>query len=89
MLFFCHHEADELFSIDCEEVEAHRFGEAAEIFAAKFFDDEGADRPIEVIVAETQSGLNAMKFKVERTITITDDAREMGEVEIPAPDDED
>lgn len=85
--------ADDVYSFrhNARVVKAFTPSGAAEAYCAELFDsgDFDADRPIECIVAEDESGKNATRFKVTRTITIDDDAREVGPVTIPSDESED
>jgi hypothetical protein len=55
------------------------------LFDSGDFDQE---RPLECIVAEDLYGKVAIRFQVKRTTIITDEARECGDVKIPADDGE-
>lgn len=89
-IFYCHTEADSYFSTDCAEIEANTAAAAAEIFGGQVFDD-GADElsPVEIIIAESRDGKNALRFEVKREHIIRDDASEVGPVVIPPADEED
>lgn len=84
--------ADDVHSFrhDCKPVKASNPHEAAEKYCADLFNsgDFDTERPLECIVAEDEHGDGATEYRVKRTITIDDDAREVGPVEIPDDEDE-
>lgn len=87
--FFCETEMGPYFSLDSQEIEAAYASIAAEIYAARIFDEEEFDsRPINVYVAESRTSPTAVRFEVKRSVVITDDARELGEVDVPPLEEE-
>lgn len=86
--FFCDGEMGPFFFEYCEEIEAAHACAAAEIYAARIFDEEGCDRPVEVYVVTSRDAKSAMKYEVRRTVKITDRGCHLNDVDVPLPEEE-
>lgn len=86
--FYCDTEMHSYFHEDCEEVEAAHPEAAAMAYFECHFEEYDPERPLVVFVAESRDAKVARRFEVKRTVTITDDARDIGEVSVPPPEED-
>lgn len=78
------------FRHECRPVDAYDASAAAEQYCVELFEREDVDlyRPLMCVVAASAAGSGAVLYQVRRIVSITDDTRELGPVEIPADDDD-
>lgn len=79
MMFYC--VLNNRFFCSPKTIVAEDPATAAEIAAGRWFDARSLDRfrPVEVLVAEDDTGAGARRFRVTRTVTVTDTAVECEE----------